>query len=206
MIDFKIVLIILLFVFFVYYFICNFNENIYVRSSLDNNMYLIRNGKFKSNQFLTDSANTLAIINIKILKLIDHLTTNYHNDPDKFYFIKKLKEKYHPGILSEAAIDNRYTTYTIDKRDINICLRTRDQFEKLYDPELLMYVVGLHELSHLCNYDRYGNEITGHGIEFKLIFQFLTQEAIKIGVYKYTNYAESPAEYCGLNLTSNIIG
>ena len=107
-------------------------------------------------------------------------------------------------MISEGALDLRYTTYTIDKQDIHICLRTRDKFENIYDIDLLMYVV-IHELAHLCNYDKNGSPIIGHGFEFKYIFKFLIEESIKIGIYKYTDYARNPKEYCGMQLSSSIL-
>ena len=67
-----------------------------------------------------------------------------------------------------------------------------------------MYVV-LHELSHLCNYDKSGNPIQGHGREFKYIFKFLVEESIKIDIYQHTNYAVQPKEYCGIIISSSIL-
>ena len=107
-------------------------------------------------------------------------------------------------ILSEAAIDERYTTYTVDKQDMHVCLRTRDKMENIYDINLLMYVI-LHELAHLCNYDDLGNPIQGHGSEFKKIFKTLVKESIKLGIYNYQNYNESPVEYCGIIINSHIL-
>lgn len=181
-----------------------YNESLYIESDIDNMSYLIRRGHIKSNGYLKESANALGEINSRIVKLIDHLENKYGTDINKSYYIDKLKSNYNYNILSEAAIDNRYTTYTIDKKDMHICLRTRDQNEKLYNTNLLMYVV-LHELAHLCNYNRLGQAIEGHGNEFKEIFKILVSEAINIGIYTYDNYAESPQEYCGIFITTNIL-
>jgi hypothetical protein len=106
--------------------------------------------------------------------------------------------------LSEAAIDNRYTTFTVNKADMHVCLRTRDQNEKMYEINLLMYVI-LHELAHFCNFDPNGNPINGHGEEFKSIFKLLVVEAVKIGVYEYTDYSKHPREYCGMYMNSSIL-
>lgn len=181
-----------------------YSESLYIESSVDNNSYLIRRGKNKTKEYLEESANMLAEINSRVLKLVDHLYRKYDGDETKIYFIKKLKENYNSNILSEAAIDKRYTTYTIDKKDMHICLRTRDDHEKIYDINLLMYVI-LHELAHLCNYDKYGTPIQGHGIEFKNIFRLLVKEGINIGIYKYENYVASPKNYCGMIISSTIV-
>jgi hypothetical protein len=165
---------------------------------------MIRRGRSKPMSYLKDSANMLSDINYRVEKLIKHLKEKYENDPMMIYYIKKLDEQYDSSIISEAAIDTRYTTFTVDKKDVHICLRTRDNKEKMYDINLLMYVV-LHELAHMCNYDIKGNAITGHGREFIDKFKILVSEAINIGVYKYTDYNETPQEYCGMLLSSTII-
>lgn len=199
-----IILGIILMIYFLYHMIYTYSEIKYVQSDIDGKVYLIRRGNNKSEKFLKDSANTLATINKNIVQLINHLENNYGNNKDTSYFTKKLKQNYKPYIISEAAVDPRYTTYTIDKQDMHICLRTRDNNERIYGIDILMYVV-LHELAHLCNYDRNGIPILGHGAEFRFIFKFLVEEAIKIGIYKHTNYSTEPKEYCGIMITTSII-
>ena len=195
---------ILLLILAIYYIIYTYSEIVYVKSDIDNKVYTIRRGNNKTPEFLKESANTLAIINGNIMKLINHLTIYYSDDDTKNYFIEKLKENYKQYIISEAAIDPRYTTYTVDKQDIHICLRTRNKDEQIYDINILMYVV-LHELGHLCNYDKKEVPIQGHGAEFKYIFKFLVEEAIKLDIYKHTNYSIQPKEYCGIIISSSII-
>ena len=195
---------ILIFVFLCCVIVFLYDENVSIKSDVDNNFYLIRRGNTKGEYYLKQSANTLGEINLRIIKLIDYLYKKYKDDMTKMYFIKKLQSGYNSNILSEAAIDSRYTTYTIDKQDMHVCLRTRDKDEKLYDINLLMYVI-LHELAHLCNYDESGNPIEGHGKEFKDIFYLFVVEAIKLGVYTYIDYTEKPQEYCGIMVSSTIL-
>lgn len=190
----------------VYFFVTFklYNENTYVKSDIDNNNYLIRQSNTKGGDYLKTSANMLAEINKRVTKLIDHLDKKYANDENKNFFIKKLKDNYNSNVLSEAAIDNRYTTYTIDKQDMHICLRTRDDKEKIYDINLLMYVI-LHELAHLCNYNVNGIPIQGHGDEFKNIFKILVIESILLNIYTYIDYTTQPEEYCGIIISSTIL-
>lgn len=202
-----IILVIIAFV-LLFYFVTNmvttYSENIYVQSDVDKKQYIIRRGHTKSEDYLKQSANTLAEINDRVVRLIDHLDKKYNSDPDKNYFIKHLKENYSSYILSEAAVDERYTTYTVDKQDMHVCLRTRDHSENIYDINLLMYVI-LHELAHLCNYDRGGNPIQGHGLEFKNIFKLLVIEAIRLNLYNYVDYSSNPHEYCGIIISTTIL-
>jgi predicted SprT family Zn-dependent metalloprotease len=67
-----------------------------------------------------------------------------------------------------------------------------------------MYVI-LHELAHLCNYNKNGYPIYGHGIEFLRIFKVIVQESIKINIYTYQDYQKKPVEYCGLEISSQIV-
>jgi hypothetical protein len=184
--------------------VTTYNETLYIESDLDKRKYIIRRGNSKGDVYLKESANTLAEINKRITKLVDHLKVKYARDSSKNYFIKKLSENYNSYILSEGAIDDRYTTYTIDKKDMHICLRTRDRVENVYDINLLMYVI-LHELAHLCNYDKNGIAIQGHGEEFRQIFKLLVVEAIKLNIYSYIDYSETPQEYCGIVISTTIL-
>jgi hypothetical protein len=201
------ILILIAFVLVLYFtinIVTTYNETLYIESDLDQKKYIIRRGNAKGDIYLKESANTLAEINKRVIKLVDHLKVKYARDSTKNYFIKKLAENYNSYILSEGAVDDRYTTYTIDKKDMHICLRTRDRVENVYDINLLMYVI-LHELAHLCNYDKNGIAIQGHGEEFRQIFKLLVIEAIRLNIYSYIDYSETPQEYCGIVISTTIL-
>jgi hypothetical protein len=175
-----------------------FNDNVYVTSTVDNQSYFVRNTT--SNK--VEVANQLAIINNRITSLINILNTKYSGNSDYFYI--KYLGNYKTQNMSEASIDKRYTTYTVNKEDLFVCLRTRDANEHLYDINILMYVI-IHELAHFCNYDIRGTPIEGHGVEFREKFIFLLKEAISAGLYVYEDYSLRPKEYCGLSVNSNIL-
>lgn len=198
------ILFLLIVIYCFYKVVDGYSENVYVESDKDKHYYLLRTGKAKTKEYLKDSADTLSEINERVMKLITHLKSDFSGDPTKKYFIDKLSKNYDSSVLSEAAIDKRYTTFTVDKKDMHICLRTRDAKSQLYDINLLMYVV-LHELAHMCNYDYNGTPINGHGQEFIEKFKFLVTEAMKIGVYDYVDYTRTPREYCGIVLGSQIV-
>lgn len=195
---------VLLLLFFAWNMYFTYSEIVYAESDIDKRMYMMRRGHRKTPEFLKDSANALAQINQRVTKLIEILENKYSQDSTKNYFISKLKENYNPYMISEAEVDPKFTTYTIDKNEMRICLRTRDTQEKIYDINLLMYVV-LHELAHVCNYTQEGEAIQGHGPEFKRIFRFLVLEAIDSNLYVYTDYSKTPVNYCGLSLSTNIL-
>ena len=62
-----------------------------------------------------------------------------------------------------------------------------------------MMYVGIHEMAHIACPE------IGHGDLFKKIFKKLTEEAIKIGIYKKIDYSSQPTEYCGMILSSSIV-
>ena len=200
----KTVLITLILLILSMFFYFQFDDSVKVKSTLDGNYYIIRHGRNKRNSYLEESANQLAVINSRIERLIKHLDEKYKSTHEFDHCLEILEKKYNYNILSEAAIDRRYTTYTLNKSDMHICLRTRDNNERLYDTNTLMYVV-IHELAHLCNYSRDNNPIIGHGIEFMRIFKLLLENAIEIGIYEYVDYRNTPKEYCGMMISSNIV-
>lgn len=178
------------------------NNNKYeeIVSTIDDRKYRIRNGLDKSLEYKKESVNALAILNRNIEKLIKYLEEKYKNE----IFVKYLKRNYNASILSEAIKSENWTTYTLNKESIYMCIRTKDENDEIYDINLLMFVL-LHELAHLSNYDKEGYPIIGHGREFKDIFTKLVKSAIEINVYKYEDYKKTPKEYCGIKINTNII-
>ena len=180
-----------------------FYDTMNIRSDVDGNYYKIRGGKGRDVEHLQKSADTLAQINNKVERLIIYLNNKYKDDPQWNFRMKKLRQNYNNNVLSEAAIDERYTTFTVDKTQMHICLRTRDSYESIYNIDLLMYVV-LHELGHMCNYTENDIPIVGHGSEFRDIFELLVKNAIEIDIYNYKDYSHEPMEYCGIMISSNV--
>jgi hypothetical protein len=171
----------------------------YIESHIDNQKYLVRNNH-SDRLVAQETADTLATINFHIRRLVDSLLS----DQDQPHWVQYLHKQYNSAAISEAAIDTQYTTYTINKEHIHICLRSRDARQQLYEINDLLYVV-IHELAHMANYDTDGEPIIGHGHEFQSIFKYLLRQAMKIGVYNYHNYSKYPKDYCGITITSNIL-
>lgn len=165
----------------------------------DNNTYYLSACKNCDDQ-LKESANALAKINERVYILIKYLQTNHPNHD----VTKILEKNYSSNVLRETIPETQYTSYTENKSTISMCLRSRDDKKKLYDINLLMYIV-LHELAHFCNYNFIGFPIVGHGEEFKKIFKFLVENSINANVYMYEDYRVANKNYCGLNLHTNII-
>lgn len=184
-------------IFFIIKTFIDYSDAYYVKSSIDSKEYLIRNKYTIDKEKQT--VDTLAMIYKEISKLISKM----EKDVNKPYWLKYMSD-FTESSISEAAIEKQYTTYTVDKKHIHICLRSRDSKQELYDMNDLLYVV-IHELAHMMNYTKDGEPITGHGIEFQLKFKYLINEAINVGIYKYYDYSKEPKDYCGMKITSHIL-
>lgn len=169
-----------------------YTRSVSIKSSIDNRYYIVRDNKNKQ-----QSADTLALININIIKLIEYLKKE-QNKTDIDQNIKLLVSRYNnKSLMENIELDN--TTYTINKgSEISICLSTRDTHEKIYDINKLMFVI-IHELSHI------GCKSYGHNAEFRSFFIYLLRKAIEIDLYKYEDYSKQPVEYCGISINATPI-
>ncbi len=162
------------------------SDLILYKSTLDHRNYLVRNLPDKDK-----SSNLLAKCRLNISKLINYLLIHYGNE-DR---VKRFIAKYNPNNFSETAKGSKYTSYSINKGEkIVICLRTRDNREKLIEYNTIMFVV-LHELSHIMTLS------VGHTNEFWDNFRFLLKQAIASKVYKHHDFRRKPVKYCGTEIT-----
>lgn len=161
----------------------------YVKSTIDNREYLVRNLPDKQ-----EAADLLAKIQETMVKLIDGLMDparqeNFTelNKED----IKRLKSNYRDGNFSESNPGNKYTSYSINKGEkVVFCIRTKDGSNRL-EPLNTMLFVAIHEMAHLMT------KSIGHGQDFWDNMRFLLKEAIDMGLYEKEDYITNPVDYCG---------
>ncbi len=184
--DFTALFIIGIVLFFIYFNFKNSFLNItYVKSTIDGRSYLVRNREDKQK-----AADTLAMLNKKLLQLINYLVKNNGSNED----IKRLKGNFNPDNISESTQYSKYTSYSVNKGEkIVFCIRSK-KTQELEKDNILMFVA-LHELGHLMT------KSIGHTEEFWKNFKFLLKEAIKIGIYVKDDFNSNPVEYCGTNIT-----
>ena len=159
----------------------------YVKSNIDHRSYLVLSLPDKQ-----EASNYLATINQDLLKVIKHLRAKYPENPD----FKRLYTNFDPNAVSEGSPDSSYTSYSINKRQLVICLRQTDH--SFVDKNVLLYVV-LHELGHFACKE------VGHTPKFWEIFKTIMIEAVNIGVYKKVDFKNKPEPYCGIKITSSVI-
>ena len=167
----------------------------YVESSLTGVKYLVKNNKDKKK-----SAELLEKLILRMYKLRNHLVKNIKNYPEMKKYIKLLKNNFTKSrtTIYENSNQSDLTSYSVNKgEEIVFCLKSRKTNEN-HEIDLLMYVA-VHELGHLACPE------IGHTPLFNQIFKFLLEEAIKLDLYKVTKYSETPTEYCGMVITSNIL-
>lgn len=189
-------------------FIINkFNEYINNIESFTNN-----NDKFKVSKKFKNykkAHDILSKLNNGTLDLIYHLEKKYlfHDGHLKDYntnqrknikiLIKRLLDRYKPKSLREnvPSKNSTDTSYTINKGDtVAICLRHKNN-QKIFNNYNDTMFCHLHEITHIAN------RVKHHTNIFWVMFKFLLQEAVEIGIYKPVNYDKHNAIYCGIKIT-----
>lgn len=159
-----------------------------MKSNIDGKLYRV-----KKNKLSQQSADLLAVINKRLLKLIEFQS---NKTPEPYY--KKNLQRYNENSISENILDLD-TTYTLNKGDSMVfCLSPRNKDTlSLYDINTMMFVA-IHELAHVAS-----NTI-GHNEEFIKNFKELLEDAIKIDLYSFVDYSKNPVDYCGIIINSNL--
>lgn len=174
----------------VMYYRNHHSEVDYVLSKVDNRKYLVLRLPDKQ-----DAADTLAKLVKDMQSLIKYLKQKY---PEK-KIVQRLVDNFNPDNISEGDVDTGYTSYTINKGKMVLCIRQKDGTKTLIkDMNLLRYVV-IHELGHLAS------KSIGHTKEFWSTFKFILQEAVQMGLYTKVNYSNNPQPYCGITVSSSVI-
>jgi len=162
------------------------SEIIYVKSTVDNHRYLVRNLSDKVN-----AANMLAMLRQKLKTFVAHLAKDIKNDVR----VERLNVRFKPNNITESTSNSKYTSYTVNKGSkIIFCIRERDQNNMLVDMNTLIFVA-LHELAHVMTVS------LGHTKEFWNNFKFLLKFATDNNYYTYHPYHHTPKKYCGVMIT-----
>lgn len=164
------------------------NEVIYVKSSIDNNEYLVRNLHNKD-----DAANILAKLRLKLEKICKIMKEKYPTDDS----VTRMNERFNPSNITESGKNNQYTSYSVNKGEkIVFCIRQKDEDESLVDENTISFVA-IHELAHIMT------KSVGHTTEFWDNFKRLLKEAIEHKLYIKEDYSSNPKEYCGIKVSDS---
>jgi hypothetical protein len=162
-----------------------------VRSIVDGKEYKVRDLPDKQ-----QAANLMATLRVKLVKLCDALEKKYPDKAQVKLMVKNFRSD--PERFIEATPDSEHTSSTVNKGEsIHMCLRQREgQDESLVDENVMMFVA-LHEFGHVCN------ETIGHDASFWQTFAWLLKEAEALNLYRYTDFAAHPVNYCGVHITDS---
>ena len=164
------------------------NEVIYVKSSVDNNEYLVRNLENKE-----EAANILANIREKLEKLCVLMKEKYPNDES----VTRMNQRFNSDNITESGKNNQYTSYSVNKGEkIVFCIRQKDEDESLVDENTITFVA-IHELAHIMT------KSVGHTPEFWENFKKLLKVAIANNLYTKEYYANNPKDYCGIKVSDS---
>ena len=161
-----------------------------IKSSVDNELYLVRNLPDKQ-----DAADRLSRVRAKLLRLRKYLEQTHADKP----FIANMLKNFDCSAarFSESTPDAQYTSYSVNKGEkIHMCLRQRDATERLVDENVVTFVA-LHEMAHT------GTQSIGHTPEFWNHFAWLIKQAEHVKIYEYMDFAAHPVEYCGVHITDS---
>lgn len=170
------------------------------------------------------AANILAIINETIIKLLTYLkykynasfnrqplvsnagldlfsNTNINQHPlsSRVTAVHKILSRYNPdNLIENSPLDTKGdTSYTMDKGSIiAFCLRDKNETHSLHNLPMLLFVA-IHELAHVAIDDN------DHPPVFWETFKWLLLEAEEAGIYQSPNFANTPYDYCGMNVDYN---
>jgi predicted metal-dependent hydrolase len=160
----------------------------YVKSTVDQNSYLVRNLPDKM-----AAANQLAEVRSRILRLIKHFKQSNTDNQIALDILKNFDAE--PSRFSESTPDSSYTSFTLNKGEkIHVCLRQKNATQDIVDVNILTFVT-LHELGHI------GTREIGHTPLFWNNFAWILKHAEEIGIYEYQDFAEQPVPYCGISIT-----
>lgn len=189
------ILVIAIIVGFIGLFFFKYGKVTYVESYYDGNQYLVQNSQHKE-----ESAILLSKLIERMKFIRDYLKENINKYPEQEKYINMLNDNFNDfrTQIYEGDGENNLTSYSVNKgEEIVFCLHSK-KTNKLHDINLLMYVA-LHEMSHIACPE------VGHTQLFKNIFNFLTNIAMELKIYKKINFSLYPQEYCGMLLTSSIV-
>jgi len=163
-------------------------EMSYVKSTVDDNSYLVRNLPDK-----LEAANRLAEVRSRILRLMTHFKQSKTDNQIALDILKNFDAD--PTRFSESTPDSSYTSFTLNKGEkIHVCLRQKNSSKDLVDVNIITFVT-LHEVGHI------GTREIGHTPLFWNNFAWILKQAEELGIYEFQNFAEQPVPYCGISIT-----
>jgi len=162
---------------------------VYVKSSVDNKEYLVRDMPDKQ-----EAANLIAKVRLRLKNLQMHLESKFPDKPQVKQLIQNFEAD--PSRFYESTPDADLTSYSVNKGEsVHLCLRQRENNNESLVAEDVMMFVAIHEMAHMIT------KTIGHGPDFWNNFGWLLKEAEGSGLYKAQDFKAHPVKYCGMSIT-----
>ena len=129
-------------------------------------------------------------INITLDQFVEKLSIKFPDDER----VERLRLRYKKSSLMQS---DDHNTYTINKRQIMMCVRDYSKDQQLHDDFNLLIFVAIHELGHVMS------ESAHHTDEFWANFKFLLRNAAEMSFYNPVNYAFDSKNYCMMEVNDN---
>lgn len=163
----------------------NMNSEVeFKRASVDGRQYLVLKRPDSGS-----AANLLAVLHADMRSLVTQFRETNPEDGDAAL----LMEKFDGSSTSEGNPASAYTSYTVQKARIVLCLRQKSG--SFVSKNVILYVA-IHELAHIMT------PTMGHTPEFWQNNRRLLKCAEQMGLYIPQDYASSPQPYCGIHISS----
>ena len=162
---------------------------VYVKSTVDNKEYLVREMPDKQ-----EAANLMAKVRLRLKNLKMHLESKFPDKPQVKQLIQNFEAD--PSRFYESTPDAELTSYSVNKGEsVYLCLRQRENGNESLVPEDVMMFVAIHEMAHMIT------KTIGHGPDFWNNFGWILKEAESANLYKSQDFKAHPVKYCGMSIT-----
>ena len=179
-------ILLLLLIIMIFFLLC-LNKNKFtddtVEETYKGNIYKVRKAD-PSTQ--AGTAKKLDYLREKLQILVDYC---YKHELPTENDASRMHSRFKNTQISETATGETSAAYVVNKgQELRVCLNDENENDTMF--------VLLHELAHIMS------KSYGHNDEFKKNMDFLVKEAVKLNIYKPTDYTKSPINYCGVTISS----
>jgi predicted metal-dependent hydrolase len=177
------------------YLIYSINNSGLTKAEFDGQVYMVQElpDKMKAVDLLIKLKNDLSKIAQKTLdRAKDEKNSEYTG------YMQIINDRLNTVYIREVEKDSPYTSYSVNKgEELVFCLRNKETHQ-FYDYNKILYVA-VHEIAHI------GCPEVGHTKLFFELNRYILETAQKNNMYNFVDYNNTPEEYCGIQIYTNVL-